>query len=274
MALAKQAKPATKHPLSTITYSSLRKYNFVTAILFAIQGILVLVLSSSQKGAQPVTTNYLTYDKVASSIEGHSVAAAATHHLFDINMAYIIACFFFISALAHLIVAAFKHKNYEADLASNINRARWIEYALSASTMMVAIALLVGIYDFISLVLIFAFTAFTGLLGMLMELRNQHVRRVDWSNYSLGVAAGIIPWAAISFYFFAAHLYGNGISAYVYWIYWTMLALFIGFVLNMYFQFKKLGHWADYLFGERAYIILSLLAKTVLAWQIFAGALR
>jgi hypothetical protein len=41
----------------------------------------------------------------------------------------------------------------------------------------------------------------------------------------------------------------------------------------MFLQYKKVGRWKDYLFGERMYIILSLTAKTLLAWQIFAGTL-
>lgn len=42
----------------------------------------------------------------------------------------------------------------------------------------------------------------------------------------------------------------------------------------MFLQYKKIGPWKDYLYGERVYIILSLVAKTLLAWQVFAGALR
>ena len=38
-------------------------------------------------------------------------------------------------------------------------------------------------------------------------------------------------------------------------------------------QYKPVGRWRDYLVGERAYITLSLVAKSALAWQIFAGAL-
>ncbi len=41
----------------------------------------------------------------------------------------------------------------------------------------------------------------------------------------------------------------------------------------MVLQYKKVGKWKDYLYGERVYIILSLVAKTALAWQIFAGTL-
>jgi len=42
----------------------------------------------------------------------------------------------------------------------------------------------------------------------------------------------------------------------------------------MVLQYKKVGKWADYLYGERAYILLSLSAKTALAWQVFGGTLR
>jgi hypothetical protein len=38
-------------------------------------------------------------------------------------------------------------------------------------------------------------------------------------------------------------------------------------------QYKAQGKWANYLYGERAYIVLSLIAKSALAWQIFSGAL-
>jgi hypothetical protein len=41
----------------------------------------------------------------------------------------------------------------------------------------------------------------------------------------------------------------------------------------MVLQYKQVGRWRDYLFGEKAYIVLSLTAKTALAWQIFAKTL-
>jgi hypothetical protein len=45
------------------------------------------------------------------------------------------------------------------------------------------------------------------------------------------------------------------------------------FAINMVLQYKQLGRWRDYLFGEKAYIILSLTAKSLLAWQVFANVL-
>ncbi len=41
----------------------------------------------------------------------------------------------------------------------------------------------------------------------------------------------------------------------------------------MWLQYNKVGKWRDYLFGEKAYIILSLTAKALLAWQVFSAVL-
>ncbi len=45
------------------------------------------------------------------------------------------------------------------------------------------------------------------------------------------------------------------------------------FALNMILQYKKVGRWKDYLYGEKVYIIMSLTAKALLAWQVFASVL-
>jgi hypothetical protein len=269
-----RSKSKTKGPKNKITYSNLRRYNFIAAALYALQGIIVLILSDPHKGVQPVTTNFLTQDKVASSVNDNPVLAQASHHLFDINIAYIVAAFFFISALAHLIVATWKRKTYESDLGRGINRSHWVEYAVTASTMMVAIALLTGVFDFASLLMIFALTAIMSLLGLNMELRNQDAKAVDWASYSIGVVAGLVPWIVLLIYILNAHIYGSGVPAYVYWINGSLFLLFSAFAVNMYFQYKKLGHWSTYLYGERSYIILGFIAKTALAWQIFMGTLK
>jgi len=40
-----------------------------------------------------------------------------------------------------------------------------------------------------------------------------------------------------------------------------------------YLQYKKIGRFATYLVGEKTYLVLSLAAKSLLAWQIFASTL-
>ena len=75
--------------------------------------------------------------------------------------------------------------------------------------------------------------------------------------------------------YFVGSLTGEGGKppAFVYAIIPTLFVFFNIFAVNMVLQYKKVGPWKDYLFGERVYIILSLAAKTVLAWIIFAGTL-
>jgi len=41
----------------------------------------------------------------------------------------------------------------------------------------------------------------------------------------------------------------------------------------MILQYGKIGPWRDYLVGEKTYMFMSLFAKTLLAWQVFAGTL-
>jgi hypothetical protein len=257
-----------------ITYTKLRNYNLLAAGLYLVQAALVLFLSDPIKGTQPVTTNFLAEDKVATSASGHPVLVAASHHLFDLNLAFLVAAFFVISAIAHLIIATWKRKVYEADLNKGVNRARWLEYSISASIMMVGIALLSGVLDIASLLMIFSLTAVMSLLGMVMELRNQGIKKVDWSNYSIGVGSGAITWVVIALYVWNSHVYGSGVPGYVYWICGSLFLLAASSAINMYLQYRRLGHWSTYLYGERAYIILSFIAKTALAWQVFAGTLK
>jgi hypothetical protein len=60
----------------------------------------------------------------------------------------------------------------------------------------------------------------------------------------------------------------------VYGIYVSIFVFFNIFALNMALQYRRVGRWRDYLYGERAYMLLSLSAKSALAWQVFAGTLR
>jgi hypothetical protein len=53
----------------------------------------------------------------------------------------------------------------------------------------------------------------------------------------------------------------------------SLFIFFNSFALNQWLQYRQVGRWRNYLFGERIYILLSLIAKSLLAWQIFAGTL-
>lgn len=259
---------------STITTNSLNSWNKWLAGLHGIQGLLILIIGSKAV-SWPVTISYLTQDSVASKIAGTPILGPAVHTLFSVSITYLVAIFFFMSAIAHVYVATRGRKNYETNLKKGYNKTRWIEYSLSASTMMVAIGLLTGVYDFSSLMMFFVLTLLMNSMGYVMELKNLGVKKLDWLPYWLGSIAGIVPWIVVTIYILGANIYGSGgIPTFVYFIYGSMFIFFSSFAVNMWLQYQKKGKWSSYLYGERGYMILSLVAKTALAWQVFAGALR
>jgi hypothetical protein len=260
-------------PKDRITYVGLRRFNLLMAGLHATQGIIVLWISNPTRGLQPISTNYLALDNNLSTTN-HPVLVQSTRHLFDLNLAYLVAAFFFISAIAHLVIATIYRNRYEQGLKQGINRARWIEYSFSASIMMVGIALLSGIFDLSTLILIFTLDAVMNLMGWAMEIHRLQSGKTRWFDYWVGVLAGAVPWVVFSIYVWGAASYGSGVPGFVYWIYGSIFLFFSSFAINMALQYKKVGRWKNYLFGERTYIVLSLVAKSALAWQIFAGTLR
>lgn len=268
----KANKPATKLTKVQETFRKLNIFNWVMAFLHAAQGVAVIVLSRDV--LFPVTTNYITLDSLAST-EGQPVLVSATRQLVDVNLAYVVAAFFFMSALAHLFIATVYRKRYETNLQNGINRVRWYEYGISASTMMIAIAMLSGVTDLSTIVMIFGATLVMNLLGLVMEVHNQTTKKTSWLSYVIGTIAGLGPWVVIGIYFWGANQFGEGqIPTFVYYIYASIFVFFMSFAVNMYLQYKQIGRWQDYLYGEKSYMVLSLVAKSALAWQVFVGTLR
>lgn len=252
--------------IRNITLKGLRKFNFIMSGLHAAQGLAVLLLSTTF--TLPVTGSYLVFNTGTQHLE------PATKTLFDVRLSWLIVAFFFISAIAHLLVATIYNKRYNQNLKLGINKARWIEYSISASIMMVAIGMLVGIYDTSSLVMLFGLASVMNLMGLVMEVHNQTTQKTNWLSYLVGCWSGLIPWLVVAFYMWLGANEGSRAPTFVYWIFVSIFVFFSSFAINMVLQYKKIGPWKNYLYGERVYILLSLVAKSLLAWQVFAGTLR
>ncbi len=241
----------------------LRRWNAAMGALHLAQGAAMLAVASSF--SLPVTSSFLRMDAVTGKL------AAVPDELFRLRIAPLVAGFLFLSALAHALLASpWLHGWYERSVTRGINPARWVEYALSSSLMMVVIAMLVGIYDIVSLILIFALNATMILFGWLMELHNQTTKGTNWTAFGFGCFAGAVPWVAIAIYLAGA----TSPPAFVYGIFASLFVFFNVFAVNMLLQYRRVGRWRDYLYGERVYMLLSLTAKSLLAWQVFAGTLQ
>ena len=141
--------------------------------------------------------------------------------------------------------------------------------------MIVIIAMLTAIYDVGTLIALFTLTAVMNLMGLMMEMYNQKTERTNWTAYIIGCIAGLVPWIVIFITLGQGIIKSEGqVPDFVIWIFVSIAIFFNLFAINMVLQYKKIGKWRDYLYGERMYIILSLVAKSLLAWQVFAGTLR
>ena len=181
----------------------------------------------------------------------------------------------------HFYVGFVRPKWYLENLGRGVNKVRWFEYGISASIMMVAIAMLSGMEDLSSLIMVFALTAVMNMTGLIMETHNEKNDKPNWLSFNLGSFAGLIPWIVVGIYFWAAETSPTLVSraqgsvpTFDNMIFVSLFIFFNCFAINMILQYRRVGKWADYYYGEKIYMILSLVAKTLLAWQIYAGTLQ
>lgn len=238
-------------------FHQLRLWNVAVGLVLAVQAVLIAVLTNDF--ALPVTATFMS---------GPPGTAPQLHHLFNISTGWGVFAFLAISAAALLLIASPPvFPWYKRNLLENRNYGRWIEYFFSSSIMIVLISQITGISDVAALMAIFGVNAAMILFGALQEKYEKPGSR-GWLPFWFGCFAGVIPWIAIVVYVWAPGLSASP-PGFVYGIIASLFIFFNCFAVNMVLQYKKVGPWRDYLFGEKAYIMLSLTAKALLAWQVF-----
>ena len=248
--------------------ASLRRFNLAMGALHLVSGLAMVLLG-----------NDFALEVSAFRLDGPPgtpLDDGTLDSVFDVPLAPATAAFLFLSAVFHLIVASpAGFRVYGNELAAGRNRFRWVEYALSSTLMIVLIALVAGLTDLAALIAIAFANVAMILFGWVMEIVNDESRPTWWSPFVFGSIAGIGPWLAIAIYL-GVNVSQDGAASppgFVYGILVSIFVLFNCFAVNQWLQYRRRGRWADYLFGERVYIVLSLVAKSVLAWQIFANTL-
>jgi hypothetical protein len=251
---------ATASGVTPERLAGLRRWNLGLTVLHVAQAVAVLVLASDF--AVTVTSTFPQGPPGS--------VPRAPESLFDVRIGCAVAVFLGLAALDHLLIATVLRGRYEDDLRAGINRARWVEYSFSATLMVVLIALYCGITEVTALVGIAGANVAMILFGWLQERANPPGReRTTMVPFAFGTIAGAAPWVAI-----AVNVLGSDtVPGFVYGIVVAQFVFFFSFGLNQWLQYRGVGPWREYAYGEKAYLVLSLGAKSVLAWQIFGGSL-
>jgi Heliorhodopsin len=225
-----------------------------------VQAVAILVLTAGFKITVTST--------VPEGPPGTRTPAAAS--VFKVPIGFAIFAFLLLAAIDHIATATIARKPYERDLTRGINRFRWVEYSVSATIMILLISMYGGITNIDALFAIIGCNVAMILFGWLQEVMNPPGRTATTMlPFWFGVVAGVAPWLAIAYNVIGS----KTVPGFVYGIVFTEAILFFSFALNQWLQYRRVGKWADYAYGEKTYLVLSLVAKSLLAWQIFGGSL-
>ena len=256
-------------------------FNKIMGSVHLVQGLLMMLFaffvypnldgSGTQSFEINVIGNFLTF------IEGEGLVLRTTDTLFSLPFLPLTASFLLLSAIFHFLIAfPFKQK-YREGLRVGINQFRWYEYALSSSLMIVLISSLFGVRDVAVFALIALANAAMNFFGLDMELLNagdsKVGKKINWLPFIFGSIVCLAPWVAIAFYIGVNPNIAE-VPGFVWAILATYFIAFNTFPVNMLLQYLGVGKFKDYLYGERGYIVLSLVAKTILTWLVLFGAFQ
>ena len=270
------AKDKAQKLANKTSEKGLTRYNFIAGVLHLLSAISLtsILVQIKVQGYFPVTADWM--QGPPGFEPGPDSQWPGPQHvvLFTINLGGAIIAFLLLSAIFHFaIISPFFKKRYFAGLANTHNYFRWAEYALSSSIMITAIMLLNGFTDFAGLIAVFAVNASMILFGALQE-KYEKPGNGKALPFIMGCMTGIVPWIIIGISAFRPGYEGdNQIPGFVIGIIVTIFIAFNTFGINQALQYRQVGKWKDYLFGERVYITLSFVAKSLLAWQVFSGAI-
>ena len=253
---------------TTAQGKSLQKFNAIMGLVHLAQAsVMLFILNYSLK--IPVITRF--FDKAPGG--GYAIS---TEILFKVPVAVVAPVFLLISAFFHFLIASpFYVRRYEKNIQKGYNPMRWIEYSVSSSVMLTVLLMMGGLNELGTMVFVFTLNFIMNMWGLEMERYNQISDKTRWFPFNMGVIAGIVPWIIGGLYFWVSTTnVADSIPWYAKAGFLITFLFFNSFAFNMLFQYLKIGPWKKYVFGERTYIWLSLIAKSALAWILVLGTLN
>ena len=252
--------------LETELGRQLQTFNRIAGLTHLIQGVTLLLILNTATTI-PVVTRF--FDETPDGVR------PVSETLFEFPIALIGPIFLILSAAAHLLISSpIYGRRYEQNIQKGINPVRWWEYAISSSLMLVVLLMLGGLIEISTVVFIFTLNFIMNLMGLMMEKYNQLTERTSWLPFNIGVLAGIVPWIMGGLYFWVStNNIADSIPVYAQFGFLLTFLFFNSFAINMWLQYKKIGKWKVYAYGEKAYIVLSLVSKSALGWIIVLGTM-
>lgn len=184
-----------------------------------------------------------------------------------LNVTSFVSVFPLLTALCHILVAT-APATVDGWLNGGFQMLRWLEYAVTSSVMLVGITCVVGVGDITVLAVLAAANAASMLAGLVSE--RVESARARWFAYVVSWILHAAAWLPAVAVFASAPI--ADLPDFVIAIFVTLVACFASFPLV--FTVHLITRRARPVAVERAYIVLSFVAKTILVILVGFAALR
>ena len=228
--------------------------------------------------------------KVEGSRGTFLVNPRASAPTFTLSLLALIFAFHLLSALFQAYAGCRRNTYVTNILDRGVNPLRFVEYAVSATIMLVCIALVSGIDEYYAILAVAALTFVTMVLGLLAELlfddnrSDRKLQQLGWVAHFTGWVTMLAAYAGVILkqYFFSIQKSDEGPPDWVTAVIFSVFGLYNIFGITQFIQL-----WYKYplcgkpsktvcgtpinVFTEMMYVTNSLVSKTLLGWMILAN---
>ncbi len=257
-------------------WDPLRKYNLILAIIHILLAV-ALTIYFARIRAKPGHVNYVNLEifthafkwSHTGSANFFQVVSDKVGSLGEMTVSNLIVTFFAITAGFHILYAANPGNIYLDAVNSGNNYLRWIEYGCSATCMLVIIALLSGVKDVNTYVLLVVGSIAIMSTGQWFETATG---KSKWIPIIVGfVVLGGVFWTLFSSFrqrVKEANAAGFNVPKWLYGVIFVMLGFYASFGFVPVAQMIFKGNYRKY---EYTYLTLSLAAKASLGLLVATG---
>lgn len=263
----KSAAVVKSQPKQMVTLKKLKKFNLFASATNAIFAILSAVLLSARS-----VEFYLPYsakDELASL--DSTVLGPAYEAIVTVELRYLIAFIFGLSAVFSLLLATAARTKYEEGVAQKVSGLKWIFLGVISALSLEFASIIGGVTDVVTLKLIALMVFAAAMLGWVSEIQSKNSGK-NLATFYIGLVIGAFAWLPLVVGLIATSLNGAQIFEwYVYALAAVLLAGFVGMTKTHYKHLKNGATADEYLQIEGKYLSMDYLLKVAVFVVVFVA---
>lgn len=241
----------------SVTLQKIYKFNLFSAVAYLAFAVLSVIFVSKESVNMVLT--HATKDELAST--SGSVLGPAYRTIATVEVRYLLAVIFVISAIFALLLATRLRKSYEDGVKSSVSGLRWVFMGITLALTLEVASILGGVEDIMTLKLIAGLILTTTILAWMAERANKGSKK-QYAAFGLSLFTGVIAWLPLIGSLVGTTLYGiESFGWYVYALSGFLLVGFISIALSQYKHVRNGVSAKGYLQLEGKYLSADFIIK-------------